>query len=70
MAASGFVSISGHKNAVCPLDRHVLPTLPCMLDSLGQSIVMSTLDLTSGYHQVELEEGSRDMTTFLTPKGK
>ena len=35
-----------------------------------QSRFFSTIDLSSGYHQVELSEEDRRITTFLTPFGK
>ncbi len=32
--------------------------------------MLSTLDLTAGFHQIELEESCRDITTFGCPSGK
>ena len=29
-----------------------------------------SMDLTSGYYQVPLEEGSKDLTTFIVPQGR
>ena len=57
-------------NKVTPLDRHVIPTLPEILDRIGQATVLSKIDLTSGFHQIVVEPQSRDHTTFLSPKGK
>ena len=57
-------------NKVTPLDRHVIPTLPSILDKVGHAKVLSKIDLTSGFHQIQVEPGSRDYTTFLSPKGK
>ena len=36
----------------------------------GESKYFSTLDCVKGYWQVELEEGSRHLTTFITPWGR
>ena len=57
-------------NKITPLDRHVIPTLPEILDRIGQATVLSKIDLTSGFHQILVEPQSRDHTTFLSPKGK
>ncbi len=48
-------------NEVTPLRGHYMPTLECML---------STLDLTSGFHQIQVAESSRALTTFGCPQGK
>ena len=57
-------------NKVTPLDRHIIPTLPEILDRVGHATVLSKIDLTSGFHQILVEPQSRDHTTFLSPKGK
>ena len=57
-------------NKVTPLDRHIIPTLPQILDRIGCSTVLSKVDLTSGFHQITVEPEYRDLTTFLSPKDK
>ena len=57
-------------NRVTPLDRHIIPTLPQILDRVGHATVLSKIDLTSGFHQIPIEPQSRHLTTFLSPKGK
>jgi len=57
-------------NAVTPQRRYYLPTLDDLLDRAGQCSIMSTLDLTSGFHQIEMEEEYKDLTTFGSPQGK
>ena len=57
-------------NKVTPLDRHVIPTLPQILDNIGHADVLSKIDLTSGFHQIQVDKPSRDLTTFLSPRGK
>ena len=39
------------------------------LEAMSRSLVFSTLDLTKGYHQMKLAEGSREITAFTTPRG-
>ena len=57
-------------NKVTPLDRHMIPTLPEILDRVGHAQCLSKIDLTSGFHQIAVEPNSRNYTTFLSPKGK
>ena len=49
--------------------RHIMPTLDDILMRLNGATVFSKLDLNSGYHQLELDEDSRNMTTFSTHVG-
>ncbi|GAB1600597.1 hypothetical protein Ahia01_000337700 [Argonauta hians] len=49
--------------------RHVIPTLDDILIRLNKACVFSKLDLNSGYHQLELDEESRNITTFSTHSG-
>ena len=57
-------------NKVTPLNRHIIPTLPQILDRIGHASILSKVDLTSGFHQIPVHIDSRDYTTFLSPKGK
>ena len=57
-------------NKVTPLDRHIIPTLPQILDRIGHAVDLSKVDLTSGFHQIPVDLNSRNYTTFLSPKGK
>lgn len=50
-------------------DKFPLPRIDDILDQLGRAKFFSCLDLMSGFHQIELEEGSRDVTSFSTDKG-
>ena len=50
-------------------ERHPIPTIEEMLYDLNGAIVFSKLDLKWGFHQIELEEQSRDVTTFVTHRG-
>lgn len=50
-------------------DKYPLPRIEEILDSLGRTKYFSVLDLYSGFHQVPLDENSRDITSFSTPSG-
>lgn len=50
-------------------DKHPLPRIDDILDGLGRTKFFSVIDLYSGFHQIPLEEGSRDVTSFSTDSG-
>lgn len=50
-------------------DKFPLPRIDEILDQLGRAKYFSCLDLVSGFHQIELEDNSRDITSFTTDKG-
>ena len=50
-------------------ERIPMPTVDEVLESLNGSTVFSKLDLRLGFHQIELDEDSRDITTFATHDG-
>ncbi len=52
-----------------PMPFH-MPSTEEIISSLGNAKVMSKLDLTKGFHQVPVEEDSRDLTTFSCKFGK
>lgn len=45
-------------------DKFPLPRIDDILDQLGRAKHFSVIDLKSGFHQIELEEKSRDFTSF------
>jgi hypothetical protein len=53
-------------NKVNLRSRHITPTLDDMMLDLNGSKVFSKMDLGNGYHQLELSEDSRNITTFTT----
>ena len=55
-------------NQVIVRERHPIPTVD-VLYQLNGSTVFSKLDLRWGFHQIEFEEQSRKITTFITHKG-
>ena len=56
-------------NLVIERERHPIPTIEEVLYDLNGSTVFSKLDLKWGFHQVELDEASREITTFVTHRG-
>ena len=57
-------------NAVTPFKRYWLPSLQEILEKAGNCRVLSKLDLTAGFHLIEMDNSSSDMTTFISPIGK
>ena len=56
-------------NEVTEKDGHPIPRIEDSLDALAGATIFSTLDMTSGYHQVEVAEADRDKTAFVTGRG-
>ena len=56
-------------NAVTRKDAYPLPRIDTTLDTLAGSKSFSTLDLLSGYWQVEVDPTDQEKTAFCTPNG-
>ena len=56
-------------NEAVQRERHPIPTMDEVLHEMNQSTVFSKIDLKWGFHQIELEEESRSITTFATHCG-
>ena len=56
-------------NAVTKKDVYPLPRIDDILDTLAQAKYFTTLDLSAGYWQVELDEDSQAKTAFTTHCG-
>ena len=54
-------------NDVSYADAYPMPRIDELIDRLGKSRYISTLDLTRGYWQVPVTEESRGKTAFATP---
>lgn len=57
------------KSNVTVDDKYLLPNINDLFDMLGKSTYFTTLDLASGYHQIEVREEDRSKTAFSTPFG-
>uniref|UniRef100_A0A5S6Q3W1 Reverse transcriptase n=1 Tax=Trichuris muris TaxID=70415 RepID=A0A5S6Q3W1_TRIMR len=56
-------------NAITEKDAQPMPRIDETLDMLAGAKWFSTLDLASGYWQVEMEEADKQKTAFSTPDG-
>lgn len=50
-------------------DKYPLPNICDILDKLGRAQYFTTLDLASGYHQVEMHPNDIEKTAFSTERG-
>ena len=57
-------------NAAVRREIHPMATVEESLSRLGESSVFSKLDANSGFWQIDLEQESRKLTTFLSPFGR
>ena len=56
-------------NKVTKKDEYPLPRIEDMLDTLGGAAYFTSLDLASGYWQVEMKPEDREKTAFITQFG-
>jgi len=56
-------------NAITKKDVYPLPRIEDALDNLGGSSYFTTLDLTSGFYQIEVDDRDQEKTAFITPDG-
>lgn len=51
-------------------DRYPIPEITEILDKLGRATYFSTIDLVSGFHQIQLEDQDVEKTAFSVNTGK
>ena len=51
-------------------DKYPIPNPSVILSNLGKAKIFTTLDLTSGFHQINLVERDREKTAFSVNNGK
>ena len=56
-------------NEAITRERHPIPTAEEVLQEMAGAKYFSKIDLKQGYHQLELDPDSRDVTTFVTHVG-
>ncbi|GFX09061.1 retrovirus-related Pol polyprotein from transposon 297 [Trichonephila clavipes] len=56
-------------NSVTKKDVYALPRIDDTLDCLKGAKFFSSMDLRSGYWQIEIDEADREKTAFITPEG-
>ena len=56
-------------NSITKMDSFPLPLIDDTLDMLSQSKFFTTLDLASGYWQVEMDTASSEKAAFTTYSG-
>ncbi len=59
----------GHSDEATLKDAYPLPRIEDNLDTLGGSTWFSTLDLISGFWQVEMDAESKSKTAFSIGRG-
>ncbi|CAK9829637.1 Retrovirus-related Pol polyprotein from transposon 17.6 [Anthophora retusa] len=56
-------------NELTDQDAYPLPDIDDILSQLGNAKFLSVLDLSSGFHQIPMDENSKKYTSFSTPQG-
>lgn len=56
-------------NKAIEREKHPMPTIEEILSRVAKSKFFSSLDISNAFHQVEIAENSRHVTTFITSKG-
>lgn len=56
-------------NQAISRENHPLPTMDTLLSQLREANLFSRLDIKNAFHQLEISENSRHITTFISKKG-
>ena len=64
------ICVDYHKlNMATQVSSYPLPNITESLDRLADAFYFTTIDMVSGYHQVEVAPEDQDKTAFMTPFG-
>ena len=69
MVAIESVLIYQKLNSITKFDPYPMPRIDDMLDAIGQSSFITTLDLAKGYWQVPMKNDDKEKTAFSSPLG-
>ena len=70
--SSGDIKVCGdyrQLNNITTQIHHYMPELDDILCNIGNSGILSKMDLTQGFRQIVVNETSHDKTTFVCPYG-
>ena len=56
-------------NKACPKDSYPLPRIDRLVDDTSGYVVLSFLDVFSGYHQISMYPPDAEKMAFITEKG-
>ncbi|KAJ0951779.1 putative nucleotidyltransferase, Ribonuclease H [Helianthus annuus] len=56
-------------NKACPKDRFPLPHIDSMVDATAGHELLTFMDASSGFQQIQMEPSDQEDTTFMTPTG-
>ena len=56
-------------NKITKKDAYAIPIIQEIFDGLKDAVIFSTIDLSSGYHQIPMYENDQEITSFTTKFG-
>ena len=56
-------------NKACPKDPFPLPHIDSMIDATAGHELLTFMDASSGFHQIQMEPSDQEDTAFITPTG-
>jgi hypothetical protein len=56
-------------NKACPKDPFPLPHIDSMVDATARNELLTFMDASSGFQQIQMEPSDQEDTTFMTPTG-
>lgn len=56
-------------NKACPKDPYLLPHIDTMVDSIAGHELLTFLDASSGFNQIQMDPSDAEKTAFITERG-